>query len=196
MYYYSLSLFILLFFTNCTLSTTENQSVEVKSSNAPKIETKVSCEITDNKLLASYKGPEFLNGRDTAHLLSNLVADKLGQYLKSEFKKGNFLKIDFENTKIETKGNPQFSYPSEEIVHYTIEMPLLKVKTKCAGFTGVEHRGTWARNDIESGFSEWIQKLKAQIAVGNIDSKLFKTPEGFKEYWIQFKHKSYQGDCN
>jgi len=188
----NLAFILLLFFTNCTLTSNEKETIEVRTTT---IKTKVSCKIENDKLIASYEGPEFLNDRDTAHLLSNLVANELGNHLKKEFSKKNYLKVDFKNTKIQTKGNPQFRYPSEEIVNYTIEMPLLKVKNACDAFTGIEHRGTWARNDIETGFPEWIQKLKNQIAIGEIDSKLFKTPEGFKEYWVQFKHKNFQTDC-
>jgi len=183
---------MLLFFTNCALPTSKKETIAVRTTN---FETKVSCKIENNKLLASYEGPEFQNDRDTAHLLSNLVANELGNHLKKEFSKKNYLKVDLKNTKIQTKGNPQFRYPSEEIVKYTIEMPLLKVKNACDAFTGIEHRGTWARNDIETGFPEWIQKLKSQIAVGEIESEFFKTPEGFKEYWVLFKHRGYQGNC-
>jgi hypothetical protein len=186
------SFLILLLFSNCTLTTAKKETIEVRKTS---YKTKVSCKIENDKLLASYEGPEFLNDRDTAHLLSNLVASELGAYLKKEFNKKNYLKVDFKNTKIQTKGNPQFRYPSEEIVTYSIEMPLLKVKNACDAFTGIEHRGTWARNDIESGFQEWILKLKSQIAVGDFESQLFKTPEGFKEYWVQFKHRAYQGNC-
>ena len=186
------SLLMLLLFTNCTLTTTKKETTEVRKTS---YKTKVSCKIENDKLVASYEGPEFLNDRDTAHLLSNLVASELGAYLKKEFNKKNYLKVDFKNTKIQTKGNPQFRYPSEEIVTYSIEMPLIKVKNACDAFTGVEHRGTWARNDIESGFPEWILKLKSHIAVGDIESQLFKTQEGFKEYWVQFKHRAYQRNC-
>ena len=192
MSYVNFSFLMLLLFSNCTLTTTKKETIEVRKTN---YKTKVSCKIENDKLLASYEGPEFLNDRDTAHLLSNLVASELGAHLKKEFNKKNYLKVDFKNTKIQTKGNPQFRYPSEEIVTYSIEMPLLKVKNACDAFTGIEHRGTWVRNDIESGFQDWILKLKSQIAVGDIESQLFKTPEGFKEYWVQFKHKSFQGNC-
>lgn len=192
MSYVNFSFLMLLLFTNCTLATSKKETIEVRETS---YKTKVSCKIENDKLIASYEGPEFLNDRDTAHLLSNLVANELGNHLKKEFSKKNYLKVDFKNTKIQTKGNPQFRYPSEEIVKYTIEMPLLKVKNACDAFTGIEHRGTWARNDIETGFPEWIQKLKSQIAVGEIESQLYSTPEGFKEYWVQFKHKNYQLDC-
>ena len=192
MSYINFSFLMLLFFTNCALPTTKKETIAVRTTN---FKTKVSCKIENNQLLASYEGPEFLNDRDTAHLLSNLVANELGNHLKKEFSKKNYLKVDLKNTKIQTKGNPQFRYPSEEIVKYTIEMPLLKVKNACDAFTGIEHRGTWARNDIETGFPEWIQKLKSQIAVGEIESEFFKTPEGFKEYWVLFKHRGYQGNC-
>ncbi len=192
MSYVNFSFLMLLLFTNCTLATSKKETIATRETV---VKTKVSCKIQDDKLLASYEGPEFLNDRDTAHLLSNLVAHELGAHLKKEFNKKNYLKVDFKNTKIQTKGNPQFRYPSEEIVKYTIEMPLLKVKNSCDAFTGIEHRGTWARNDIESGFQEWILKLKSQIAIGVVESDFFKTPEGFKEYWVQFKHKGYQGNC-
>ena len=192
MSYVNFSFLMLLLFTNCTLATSKKETIATRETV---VKTKVSCKIQNDKLLASYEGPEFLNDRDTAHLLSNLVAHELGAHLKKEFNKKNYLKVDFKNTKIQTKGNPQFRYPSEEIVKYTIEMPLLKVKNSCDAFTGIEHRGTWARNDIESGFQEWILKLKSQIAIGVVESEFFKTPEGFKEYWVLFKHKGYQGNC-
>lgn len=192
MSYINLSFLMLLLFTNCTLITSKKETIAVRVTS---YKTKVSCKIENDRLLASYEGPEFLNDRDTAHLLSNLVANELGKHLKMEFGKKNYIKVDFKNTKIQTKGNPQFRYPSEENVKYTIEMPLLKVKNACDAFTGIEHRGTWARNDIETGFPEWIQKLKNQIAVGEIESQLYSTPEGFKEYWVQFKHRNYQGKC-
>jgi len=191
MTYFNFTIALLLLLTNCASS-----SLKKDEHRTLKVDTKVYCKIENNQLNARYEGPEFLNDRDTAHLLSNLVASELGKHLKLAFKKGNFLKIDFENTKIETKGNPKFQYPSEEKVIYTIQMPLLKVKNSCDAFTGVEHRGTWGRNDIETGFPEWIQNLKNKIAVGEIESKLFKTKEGFKEYWVQFKHRSFQSDCN
>jgi len=192
MSYVNFSFLMLLLFTNCTMTTSKKETIAVRATS---YKTKVSCKIENDRLIASYEGPEFLNDRDTAHLLSNLVANELGIHLKKEFSKKNYLKVDFKNTKIQTKGNPQFRYPSEEIVKYTIEMPLLKAKNACDAFTGIEHRGTWARNDIETGFPEWIQKLKSQIAVGEVESQLYSTPEGFKEYWVQFKHKGYQEKC-
>jgi hypothetical protein len=192
MNHFNFYLLMLLLFTNCSLSTAKKEKIVQKEKA---VKSKIYCIIENDELLASYEGPEFLNNRDTAHLLSNLVANELGNHLKIEFKKKNYLIVDFKNTKIQTKGNPQFRSPSEEIVKYTIVMPLLKVKNACDAFTGIEHRGTWARNDIETGFPEWIQKLKSQIAVGEIESQLYSTPEGFKEYWVQFKHKNYQADC-
>ena len=160
-----------------------------------KHQTKVSIKISETELTASYYGPEFLDGIDTAHRLSNLVATKLGKHLKSEFSKGNYLKVDFKNTIIKTEGKPVFVYPSENYVNYQIKMPFIKVKNSCDAFTGVEHRGTWAKNDIETEFPYWINNLKAQIAVGNPEYMLFQTPEGFKEYWVQFRHKNFQGKC-
>lgn len=192
MNHFNFYLLLLLLFTNCSLSTAKKEKIEHKEKV---VKSKVYCIIENDKLLASFEGPEFLNNRDTAHLLSNLVANELGSHLKKEFNKKNYLVVDFKNTKIQTKGNPQFRYPSVEIVLYTIEMPLLKVRNPCDAFTGIEHRGTWARNDIETGFPEWIQKLKSQITVGEINSQLFTTPEGFKEYWVQFKHKGFQSNC-
>lgn len=160
-----------------------------------KHQTKVSINITETELSASYYGPEFLDGIDTAHRLSNLVATELGKHLKSEFTKGNYLKVDFKNTIIKTEGNPVFVYPSENYVNYQIKMPFIKVKNSCDAFTGVEHRGTWAKNDIQSEFPYWINNLKAQIAVGNPEYMFFQTPEGFMEYWVQFRHKNFQGNC-
>ena len=45
-------------------------------------------KISSKQFFASYKGPDFVNGDDIAHQLSNFVADTLGKFLKAEYSKG------------------------------------------------------------------------------------------------------------
>ena len=76
-------------------------------------------------------------------------------------------------------------------------MPFVKVK-KCDAFTGIVHCGTWVNQKssiLDIRVKEQLRNLK-RISVGDVNQGYFKTPEGYKEYWIQFKHKKYQSNCN
>ena len=117
--------------------------------------------------------------------------DILQILVKIILQKGEFLKVDFKNTKITTSG-----LDLKDKVEFLIEMPFLKV-SKCDAYTGIEHCGTWVnQNDekLDARLKEKLQKLTT-LSVGNIDKAYYHTDQGYKEYWIQFKHKNYQSDC-
>jgi hypothetical protein len=145
--------------------------------------------ITSDKFFASYRGADFVNRVDVAHRLSNYVADTLGKYLKMEYKLGNYKKIDFESTKIETnKYHP-------DSVFYTIEMPLISV-SKCDAFTCIDHRGSWASRikKTDSDLQEFITKISIHPS-HKAEVKLFRTEFGLYEYWVQFRHPEIQSNC-
>ena len=147
-----------------------------------------SIRITKDTFFANYEGAEFNQDGDIAHQLSNRVADTLGKYLKAAFTKGDYLALDFDHTKITTEG-----LDLKGSVNYCIQFPFLHTNKRDA-YTGIEHCGSW---DNESDYSLY-KKLQERLvnlqkmSIGSIKTKQFTTPEKFKEYWIQFKHKEYQ----
>lgn len=144
--------------------------------------------ISDKGFSGKYVGLEFDKNGDVAHQFSNKVTKIIGKYLKESYSRGVFLKIDFKNTKIKTTGLNLKGY-----VEFVIEMPFIKVSKRNA-FTGLVHCGTWVNQKssiLDVRVKTQLRNLKS-ISVGNTDQGYFKTPEGYKEYWIQFKNKKYQ----
>ena len=147
-------------------------------------------------MYGTYKGLEFVDTgdvmyNDVAHQFSNFVADTLGKFLKASYKAGNYYSIDFKKTKITTKGMDM-----KDTVVYCINMAFKKTD-KCGASTGIEHCGSWGGQEddlLKKRLDETIQKLAA-ISIGRPKTCKYVTKEKFKEYWIQFKHKNYQGDC-
>jgi hypothetical protein len=147
------------------------------------------CEISQNEFFASYKGADFVNGDDIAHQLSNFVADTLGKHLKSEYKKGNYKKVDLKETEILTlKYHP-------DSVYYTIKMPLKNVSA-CEAFTCIDHRGSWISlvKKTDSDLKEFVSKISVEPNHKE-EIKLFTTDFGLYEYWVQFRHPILQKDC-
>lgn len=189
--YYSkrmISVFLTLsLFLSC--SETPKKQITKKKETIQEQPSIYKVKITQKDFYASYTGPDFLNGEDIAHQLSNFVADTLGKYLKAEFKKGNFKKIDLEKTKIETNKN----HPDS--VYYTIYMPLSSV-TKCEAFTCIDHRGSWVRNikKTDNDLHEFITSI-SKSTNHKEEIKLFQTSSGYYEYWVQFRHPILQENC-
>jgi len=151
-----------------------------------------SIQINDSGLVGYFKGPEFNDDGDVGHQFSNTVARIVGNYLKEAYKKQHYLKVDFKNLKVTTKGLNQ-----KDSVTYTMKMPFVTVK-KCQAFTGIEHCGSWDNQPLPE-LNERLTKLKTNLrtrySLGRMEQTFLKTPEGFVEYWVQFKHKDYQSEC-
>lgn len=180
-----------LLFGSCKQSYKKKKNKKIASTQITPCDHKDSLNISLSGIKGYYKGVEFNEEGDIAHQFSNKVAKQAGIFLKEQYQKGNYLKIDFSRTKITTKGLDLI-----DTVHYTIEMPFIKT-TKCQGFTGIEHCGTW---DNQNGqlLKERLNDLKKSletIKIGKSDQHYFRTEENFKEYWVQFKHKDYQKEC-
>jgi hypothetical protein len=72
-------------FTNCLSNNKKEQPKNNTKQNAPAKETtRVTC--TDSSCIGEFIGPEFINGIDTAHRLSNTVAKHVGDKLKQLYK--------------------------------------------------------------------------------------------------------------
>ena len=143
-----------------------------------------------------YTGPEFNNLGDIAHQYSNVITKAVAAKLKELYTQGSFSKVDFDNIKLSTKG-----MGSGNVV-YTVDIPFERVSNKCDAMTGFAHVGGWnhtpALDARKSELISYIPQGKTQnVILGNkLDiSKLTKTPEGLQEYWIQWKHRDYQSDC-
>lgn len=144
--------------------------------------------ISNKGFYGKYVGVEFNENGDVAHQFSNKVTRIIGKFLKESYSRGEYLKIDFKNTKITTKG-----LNLKGNVEFVIYMPFIKVK-KHNSFTGLIHCGTWVNQKsviLDGRIKVQLHKLK-RLSVGSTDQGYFKTPEGYKEYWVQFKHKKYQ----
>lgn len=184
----SVVLFCGLLFYGCHSQTKSLK--QTKESSTIKDKSLYYSKITSTEFFASYKGADFIDGEDIAHQLSNFVADTLGKYLKIEYKKGNYKKVDFDSTRITT-----YKYHPDS-VYYTIKMPLKRV-SPCDAYTCVDHRGSWISlvRKTDSDLKEFISKISVNENHKE-EIKLFTTDFGLYEYWVQFRHPIIQEDCN
>ena len=196
---YLIALISLLLFVECNTTNNKQNKRKIKEEERKseiKRKPNYSVTIDQNGLYGTYKGLEFVDTgdvmyNDVAHQFSNFVADTLGKFLKASYKAGNYYSIDFKKTKITTKGMDM-----KDTVVYCINMAFKKTD-KCGASTGVEHCGSWggqADDLLKKRLDETITNL-APLCIGRPKTYKYVTDEKFKEYWIQFKHKNYQGDC-
>ena len=156
----------------------------------------IKIDISDSLLFFSYKGPEFImyNGEmnDTAHRLSNLAAKITGLELKKLHKEGKFRKVDLNHIVMTTLG-----MDNKDTVHYTIKIPLIRVKKKCDAYTSFDHSGGWDHApDLKRRLKDLKNPERTTIFCKSLQvSKLFKTKENLQEYWIQWKNKALQENC-
>jgi hypothetical protein len=148
-------------------------------------------EINSDGFYGKYVGVEFNSQGDIAHQFSNKTAKVVGKFLKQSYSSGNYLKVDFNNTVITTNG-----LDKKGKVEFIIKMPFVKT-SKCDAFTGIAHCGTWVNqsNVILDSRDKTLLKNLNRISVGAKDQEYFSTDQGYKEYWIQFKHKKFQKKC-
>lgn len=196
---YLIALISLLLFVECNTTNKKQNKRKIKEEERKseiKRKPNYSVTIDQNGLYGTYKGLEFVDTgdvmyNDVAHQFSNFVADTLGKFLKASYKAGNYYSIDFKKTKITTKGMDM-----KDTVVYCINMAFKKTD-KCGASTGIEHCGSWggqADDLLKKRLDETITNL-APLCIGRPKTYKYVTDEKFKEYWIQFKHKNYQGDC-
>jgi hypothetical protein len=151
-------------------------------------DTVTPIECTEKGCQGSYAGPEFVNGSDVAHQFSNEMSGKVGDKLKSLYKKGTYSKVDFSKIEMSTKG-----MGSGKVV-YKLSIPFQRVDQKCDAFTSFDHSGGWNHSPAISARKKHLQK--ALLKGEKLDvSPLKTTPEGLQEYWIQWKNKTVQASC-
>ena len=168
----------------CLLSA--SQSIENSILKDQKQRSKISCN--DEGCSGRYKGPEFINGDDVAHQFSNKMSSAVGDALKEAYREGTYLKVDFTNIKMTTKG-----MGSGKVTYY-LSIPFAEVNEKCEAFTSFDHVGGWNHTPALSRRKQELSKALMPGHELNI-SQLKTTPEGLEEYWIQWKNKTTQAEC-
>jgi hypothetical protein len=145
-------------------------------------------ECTENGCSGTYTGPEFINGEDIAHQLSNKISGSVGDKLKELYLEKKYRKVDFSKIKMTTEG-----MGSGEVI-YKIYIPFASVDSKCEAYTSFDHVGGWNHKPALERRKNELQNVTLRGHVLNI-SHLIKTPEGLQEYWIQWRNKKIQSDC-
>lgn len=150
------------------------------------LENKITC--TKTECQGTYIGKEFINGTDIAHQFSNKMSAAVGDQLKALYKSGEYSKVKLKNIAMTTEG-----MGSGE-VNYTLSIPFMAVESKCEAYTSFDHVGGWNHAPAVSQRKAQLQGLL--ISGQQLDiSPLKVTEEGLQEYWIQWKHKVVQADC-
>lgn len=149
--------------------------------------------------IAKYNGPEFVkdqkgNFKDEAHMTSTKLTHRISKFLKSNYRKGVFYKLNFNDLKIEIKGDVLHKYKSSNQCEYQIVMPL-ELTSKTNSVTSLEHRGTWVRDyrkTSQDSALAWKKRIENISIKKSVEMKLVETDKGFREYWIQFHSKDFK----
>jgi hypothetical protein len=151
---------------------------------------------TNSGCKGKYSGPEFNQQGDIAHQYSNTITQSVAKKLKELYTSGDYVKVDFDNIKMTTKGMGTGN------VVYEIEIPFMST-SKCDAMTGFAHVGGWNHtpelNNRKRELLSYIPQGETQNMI--LDNKLYvsglkTTKEGLQEYWIQWKNRKLQSDCS
>lgn len=153
----------------------------------PQKETTLTCD--DTGCTGSYTGPEFMNGSDVAHQFSNTMCKKVGDQLKVLYSQGAYCQVNLDAIEMSTDGM------GSGYVTYTLVIPFRRVKDKCEAYTSFDHVGGW---NHKPALAARKAQLNSALMPGEklVISALKTTPEGLQEYWIQWRNKITQADCN
>ncbi|MBU2018935.1 MAG: hypothetical protein KJ941_04750 [Bacteroidetes bacterium] len=141
-----------------------------------------------NGCIGTYFGPEFNEKGDIAHQFSNTMSAKVGDQLKLLYSEKHYVKVDFRNIVMTTIGM------GSDTVSYHLSIPFVAVKNECEAFTSFDHCGGWNHSPAIAMRKKALSKVLLKGDRLYI-SKLKTTPEGLQEYWIQWRNKEIQGDC-
>lgn len=180
----SMAVFYLL--SSCKYQTTIESNPVIEKPAIPSNNHGIHC--TEQACEGTYVGPEFVNGSDVAHQFSNHMSKEVGDKLKEFYKQGKFRKVDFEHIQMSTKGMGSGS------VRYFLHVPFITVKSRCEAYTSFDHVGGWDHAPALERRKKELQHVKLPNEMLDI-SALKKTPEGLEEYWIQWKNKVIQKEC-
>jgi len=148
--------------------------------------SEITC--TDGSCEGTYIGPEFIGGSDVAHQFSNEMCGDVGDKLKELYRNDKYSKVDFSKIKMSTKGMGSGN------VTYSLSIPFVTVSEKCQAYTSFDHVGGWNHSPALSVRKNQLNSVLLPGESLNI-SDLKTTKEGLQEYWIQWKNKDVQAEC-
>lgn len=143
---------------------------------------------TDNGCMGTYTGPEFISGSDIAHQFSNKMSGIVGNKLKELYRDSNFKKVDFSKIKMSTVGMGSGN------VTYTLSIPFMSVEFPCEAYTSFDHVGGWNHKPALERRKHELRNVTLKGHSLDV-SDLKQTNEGLQEYWIQWKNKEIQKEC-
>lgn len=161
---------------------------ENKVNKDSKIIEQNKIECTENGCKGKYSGFEFINGKDIAHQFSNKMSNSVGIKLKEFYREKNYKKVDFSRIEMSTQG-----MGSGKVI-YILYIPFISVDSKCKAYTSFDHVGGWNHKPALERRKNELKNVTMNGHELKI-SKLKKTIEGLQEYWIQWKNKKIQSDC-
>ncbi len=174
---------ILLFCIGCKRDNEIAETISFEKKN-----TKIEINCNENGCTGKYVGFEFIDGEDVAHQFSNKVSKVVGNKLKELYKKEHYSKVDFSKICMSTIGM------GSGTVTYELSIPFIKVTSKCDAYTSFDHVGGWNHTPALEKRKKELQSVLMKNEELQI-SDLKTTPEGLQEYWIQWKNKEIQADC-
>lgn len=136
----------------------------------------------------AYRGPEFVEGKDVAHQFSNSMSAAVGDKLKELYRSGKYKRVDFAAIEMSTEGM------GSGTVRYELKIPFSSVADPCEAFTSFDHVGGWNHRPALNRRKKELQNV-TMPGDSLFISDLKTTPEGLQEYWIQWKNKETQADC-
>lgn len=147
-----------------------------------------SIQCSENNCSGTYTGPEFVNGEDIAHQFSNKMSAAVGDKLKALYHEQQYKKVDFSLIEMTTEGMGSGS------VIYKLTIPFMAVHSKCEAYTSFDHVGGWNHKPALERRKNELKDVTMkghQLAISDLKT----TAEGLQEYWIQWKNKKTQSDC-
>lgn len=172
---------LLLFIYLFSIHASENRKIETDLQ-----EDRIECN--ENGCKGTYKGPEFINGADIAHQFSNKMSHAVGDKLKELYNQKKYSKVNFSSILMTTEGMGTGK------VTYTLSIPFVSVTGPCEAYTSFDHVGGWNHAPALERRKHELREVTMKEHKLDI-SHLKKTPEGLQEYWIQWKNKKTQIDC-
>lgn len=173
--------FIILWFSLIGCTNTDKPAITHGSQS-----TKINCSASGCE--GVYEGLEFIKGEDIAHQFSNKMSELVGEKLKKLYHSKNYVKVDFSNIVMITDGMGKGE------VAFKLSIPFIKVEDSCDAYTSFDHVGGW---NHKPRLKQRKLELKNALLKGHeLDiSDLKTTKEGLQEYWIQWKNKKHQFNC-
>lgn len=192
---------------SCTESNSKNSkylSIDTNEDTTTRLTERYKYQIdtpicNENGCTGKYIGVEFVNeeykqklgltGTDIAHNYSNLMCKYVGRKLKELYREGKFSKVVLNKIRISTKGMGD----GKGHVEYIVSIPFKRVEKRSQAMTGFDHSGGWGHPPELAKRKYQLLHSKKRIVKNRklYVSRLTQTPEGLKEYWIQWKHADY-----